>query len=190
MKVKNLILRIVLISIVLFGVTISTLAQNGPMNPMKEDAWLLNAGFGAGTPFFGNGSGFGPAAKFSFEKGMWQVGPGVITLGAEITFSYFWTSYGNGWHENWLNFITAARSSYHYGWNVKGLDTYAGIPLGFGLCMNSHDANVGYHAPTPFYPYFGVFFGASWFFSPELGVYGEFGYNSTYGNIGLVFKLD
>ena len=41
-----------------------------------------------GTLFFGNGIGFGPAAKVAFEKGMWQVGPGVITLGAEMTFSY------------------------------------------------------------------------------------------------------
>jgi len=156
---------------------------------MKEDTWLLNAGFGAGTPFFGNGTGLGPAAKFSFEKGMWKVGPGVITLGAEATFSYFWYKYGNNWHENWLNFIVGARSAYHYGWDVKGLDTYAGVPLGFGVCMNSHDAGEGYHSSMPFYPYFGIFFGASYFFTPEIGINGEFGYNSTYANIGMVFKL-
>lgn len=190
MNTKDLILRIAIIIVVLFIMSLPVKAQNGPMNPMKEDAWQLNAGFGAGTPFFGNGSGFGPAAKFSFEKGMWKVGPGVITLGAEVTFSYFWHTYQNSWHENWFNFIAGARGAYHYGWDVKGLDTYAGVPLGFGLCMNSHDASEGYHSPTPFYPYFGIFFGASYFFTPELGVYGEFGYNSTYGNIGLVFKLD
>jgi hypothetical protein len=165
-------------------------SQKGPVDPMLAETWHLNAAFGAGTPFFGNGSGFGPAAKFSFEKGMWEVGPGTITLGAELTFSYFWNSYGNGWHENWFNMIAGARSAYHYGWKVKGLDTYAGIPLGFGVCMNSHDADEGYHNPTPFYPYFGVFFGASYFFTKEFGVYGEFGYNSTYANLGLVFRLD
>ncbi|MCX6242495.1 MAG: hypothetical protein NTX43_11875 [Bacteroidetes bacterium] len=190
MNTKNIISKTLFILLVLFIVVPSVKAQNGPMDPMKEDTWLLNAGFGAGTPFFGNGNGFGPAAKFSFEKGMWKAGPGVITLGAEVTFSYFWNSYGDGWHENWFNFIMGARSAYHYGWEVRGLDTYAGIPLGFGLCMNSHDANGGYHTATPVYPYFGVFLGASYFFTPQFGVYGEFGYNSTYGNIGLVFKLD
>ena len=190
MNLKRRLIRIIIISIGVFCLNISVQAQNGPVSPMKEDSWLLNAGFGAGTPLFGNGNGLGPAAKFSFEKGMWKVGPGVITLGAEATFSYFWHSYGNSWHENWFNFIAGAKSAYHYGWGVNGLDTYAGLPLGFGLCINSHDNNEGYHSPVPLYPYFGVFFGASWFFTPEIGVYGEFGYSSTYGNIGLVFKLD
>lgn len=189
MNVKDSIFRIVLIISVLCGITISLQAQNGPVNPMKEDAWFMNAGFGTGTPFLGNGTGFGPAAKFSFEKGMWKVGPGVITLGAEATFSIFWHTYGNNWHENWFNFIVGARSAYHYGWDVKGLDTYAGIPLGFGLCMNNHDANEGFHTPIPLYPYFGFFLGVLYFFTPEIGVNGEFGYNSTYANIGLVFKL-
>ena len=189
MNKLNLIQRIILLAVLIFSAS-SLVAQNGPLNPMKEDAILLNAGFGAGTPFFGNGSGIGPAAKFSFEKGMWNVGPGVITLGAEVTFSYFSYKYGDGWHENWFNFIAGARSAYHYGWGVKGLDTYAGLPLGFGLCMNRHDDNNGYRNYTPFYPYFGVFFGTSYFFTPEFGIYGEFGYNSTYGNLGVVFKLD
>jgi len=175
----------------LLGIIFSTglKAQNGPMDPMKEDKWLLNFGFGAGTPFFGNGIGFGPAAKVAFEKGMWKAGPGVITLGAELTFSYFGNHYGEGWHEYWLNCIMGARSAYHYGWNVKGLDTYAGVPLGFGVCMNIHDHHSGYHNFAPVYPYFGIFFGASYFFTPEFGINGEFGYNSTYGNLGLIFRL-
>ena len=164
-------------------------AQDGPMSPMKEDKWLLNFGFGAGTPFFGNGIGFGPAAKVAFEKGMWQVGPGVITLGAEMTFSYFSNKFGEGWHEYWLNCIMGARGSYHYGWQVKGLDTYAGVPLGFGLCMNLHDRQNGYHKFVPVYPYFGIFFGGSYFFTPDFGINGEFGYNSTYCNLGLIFRL-
>lgn len=190
MNIKKLVTAIAIIGFFLSCAAIQGKSQSGPVNPMKEDAWIFNAGFGAGTPFFGNGNGFGPAVKFSFEKGMWEVGPGTITLGAEVTFSYFWNNYGNSWHESWFNFIAGARSAYHYGWGVKGLDTYAGIPLGFGLCMNRHDAEDGYHNPTPFYPYFGVFFGASYYFNRDLGVYGEFGYNSTYANIGLVFNLD
>ena len=190
MKTKNLILRMLCAILFTGTLTSSIQAQNGPMNPMRVDDWQLNAGFGAGTPFFGNGNSFGPAVKFSFEKGMWKAGPGVITLGGELTFSYFWNKYGDGWHENWFNCILGARSAYHYGWNVKGLDTYAGVPAGIGFCMNTHDASLGYHNYAPVYPYFGVFLGASYFITPQFGVYGEFGYNSTYANIGVVFKLN
>jgi len=190
MKTKQLIFRYALIAMTILSTGRLAYAQKGPMDPMDVDDMQITAGFGAGTPFFGNGHGFGPAAKFTFEKGMWQVGPGVITLGAELTFSYFWNNYGDGWHENWFNFIAGARSAYHYGWGVRGLDTYAGLPLGFGLCMYSHDYDEGYHNYAPVYPYFGIFLGASYFFTKEIGVYGEFGYNSTYANLGVVFKLN
>jgi len=190
MNTYNIKIRTTFIILALLAISFTSLAQKGPISPMKEDSWILNVSFGAGTPYFGNGDGFGPAAKFSFEKGMWKVGPGVITLGAEVTFSYFSNYYGEGWHENWFNFIAGARSAYHYGWNVRGLDTYAGIPAGFGFCAYNHDQAEGFHSPMPFYPYFGVFLGASYFFTPEFGIYGEFGYNSTYANIGLAFKLD
>ncbi len=36
----------------------------------------------------------------------------------------------------------------------------------------------------------GVFFGASYFFNRNLGVNGEIGYNSTYANIGVIYKLN
>jgi hypothetical protein len=161
----------------------------GPLDPMRVGRYFISGGVGPGTPFFGNGSGFGPALKGTFEAGMWDVGPGVITLGGEATFSFFSHHYGSGWNETWANFIFGARSAYHYGWNVAGLDTYAGVPLGIGFCAHGYDDNPGYGGYTPVYPYFGIFFGATWFFTNNLGVNGEFGYNSTYANIGMVFRV-
>jgi hypothetical protein len=163
--------------------------SNGPLDPVRLGSWIVNAGVGPGTHYFGNGVGFGPALKGSFETGMWDLGPGVITLGGEATFSFFSHRYGQGWNESWVNFIFGARGAYHYGWDVEGLDTYAGIPLGIGFCahfLDDHPGNLGY---TPVYPYAGIFFGASWFFTKTFGINGEVGFNSTYGNIGMVFKL-
>jgi hypothetical protein len=162
---------------------------NGPLDPVKLNTWVINAGIGPGTAFFGNGAGFGPALKGSFEKGMWDVGPGVITLGGEATFSFFSQNYGQGWHESWVNFIFGARAAYHYGWDVEGLDTYGGIPLGMGFCAHTMDDHPGNYGYTPVFPYAGIFFGASYFFNDSIGINGEFGYNSTYANIGVVFKL-
>lgn len=167
------------------------MAQNkGPMDPMSVDDWTLGLSIGPGTPMWGNGAGFGPAMKFNFEKGMWQLGPGVLTLGGEATFSFFAHRYGDDYREVWMNMIFGARSAYHYGWNVRGLDTYGGIPLGIGFSAYSHADYPGYTNYFPVYFYSGVFFGASYFFNKNLGVNGEVGYNSTYANIGIIYKLN
>ncbi len=160
-----------------------------PLDPVRLGTWVVNAGVGPGTHYFGNGIGFGPAIKASFEVGMWDLGPGVITLGGEAAFSYFSHHYGDGWNESWANFIFAARGAYHYGWDVEGLDTYGGIPLGIGFCGHGWNHNAGHSGYTPVYPYAGIFFGASWFFTKTIGINGEVGYNSTYANIGVIYKL-
>jgi len=163
--------------------------SQGQLDPVRLNTWVLNIGIGPGAHYFGNGIGFGPAMKASFEAGMWDLGPGVITLGGETAFSLFNNRYGNDWRESWFNFIVGARGAYHYGWDVEGLDTYAGFPAGIGFCMHSFDDAVGSHGFQPVYPYFGFFFGASWFFNKSIGINGEVGYNATHANIGVVFKL-
>ena len=185
-------------AISLFIITMVTIrpvqAEKGPTDPMDKGAMVLDIGIGPGTHFFGNGFGFGPAFKMGFEKGMWQVGPGVFTLGGEFTVSYFTYKYYVDYKETWINFMFAARSAYHYGWKVPGLDTYAGIPAGIGFCaytdswkdMKNHFGYRGYHAV---YPYFGIFIGAAYYFSPVFGLFGELGYNSTYATIGVALKL-
>jgi hypothetical protein len=180
----------------LFGVisflviAFSANAQKTPlMDPVSLDDWTVSFGVGPGTHVFGNGAGFGPAAKFAFERGMWEVGPGVFTLGGEAAFSFFSNNYGDGWRETWVNFMFGARGAYHYGWNVRGLDTYGGIPIGIGFTAFSHGDHP-YSNYLPVYPYLGVFLGASWFFTRNIGINGEVGYNSTYANIGMVFKLN
>ena len=135
----------------------------GQLDPVRLNSWTINAGIGPGTHYFGNGGGFGPALKGVFEAGMWDLGPGVVTLGGEFTFSYFSHPYGAGnWHESWANFFFAARGAYHYGWDVEGLDTYGGIPAGIGFCAHNQADQAGGYGATPVFPYFGIFAGASY----------------------------
>jgi len=156
---------------------------------IEKGTWVLGFGVGPGTHYFGNGLGLGPAVKVNFETGMWELGPGVLTLGGEAAFSMFWHHWGTDWDETWINMMFGARSAYHYGWNVKRLDTYGGIPLGLGFTLHSFDEQTGYKGFTPFYPYLGIFLGASYFFTDVIGINGEFGYNVSYANIGMVFKV-
>ncbi len=186
-------MRISLKIIFLIGVSVFILPWKahsaGPLDPVKLGSWTVNIGIGPGSTYFGNGSGFGPAEKVSFETGQWDAGPGIITLGGEFTLSTFWHTYNPGHHETWTNFFFAARSAYHYGWDVEGLDTYGGIPLGIAFCAHTWDAKGGSSGYTPVYPYFGFFFGASYFFTRKFGVNGEVGFNSTHANMGVIFRL-
>ena len=183
------ILKISLAVIVVSIVSSTGLQAKSPLDPVRLGTWVVNAGVGPGAHYFGNGVGFGPAVKASFETGLWDLGPGVVTLGGETAFSVFSHHFGDGWKESWVNFIFGARGAYHYGWDVEGLDTYGGIPLGIGFCAHSWDDHPGNSGYTPVYPYVGIFFGASYFFTKSIGINGEVGYNATHANIGIVFKL-
>jgi hypothetical protein len=69
------------------------------------------------------------------------------------------------------------------------LDTYGGIPLGIGFSAHTLDNHPGSNGYIPVFPYGGIFFGASYFFTKSFGINGEVGYNSTYANIGIVYKI-
>jgi hypothetical protein len=151
-------------------------------------------------------SGIGPGIQLSVEAGLWKLGPGVLTLGGEFGASFFSYTYDgyvyNGkfypdhaYKYSWTNIILAARSAYHYGWDVKGLDTYGGIALGmrFMVFHRTYYANYnGYledYNPSMVSPHGGIFVGTSYFFSPVVGVNGELGFNVTYAQIGLILKV-
>ncbi len=168
--------------------------RRAPVDPVSQGDWILNFGIGPGNHYFGNGFGFGPGFDVAFEGALWQVGPGVFTIGGEIGFSYFAYNYANvldvKYRERWVNFMIGARSAYHYGFGVRGLDCYAGMPLGIGFSSYTYDAyNDEWHGYNPVFPYVGLFVGTSYWFSPSVGINGELGYNVTYAQIGMVFKL-
>jgi hypothetical protein len=169
--------------------------SHAPLDPVSYGSWILNFGFGAGNHYWGNGYGFGPGAKIAFEGALWQAGPGVFTIGGEFGFSYFSYAYANvldyKYHERWINFMIGARTAYHYGFRVRGLDVYAGIPLGIGFSSYTYDIYTQnwWHGYQPVYPYLGVFLGASYYFNSSLGINAEVGYNATYAQVGMVFKL-
>lgn len=175
---------------------------NGPFDPMEKGSWSINFGFGPGTNWQGvYGRGFIPAFQVAVETGMWEVGPGVITMGGEIGCSFFTykgtdARYGPNttYKYRYSELVVAARGAYHYGWNVQGLDTYAGVAAGprfvfFSYSIpdtwtgpvNDKPATVGYGG--------GVFAGASYFFTELLGINAELGFNITYAQLGMVFKI-
>lgn len=69
------------------------------------------------------------------------------------------------------------------------LDIYAGLNLGTGVAI--HPADSYYFNTTQVSALFwaGPQVGINYFFTPKLGVKGEFGYGKTFVNAGLVFNL-
>lgn len=190
--------KVCLLGLLAIGaLTISNVARaQKSSNIMEVGTTTVNIGVGVGrssygsygvygSGYYGYGTGFG--TKAAVERGMWELGPGVLTLGAEVGAAFSNASY-NSYKSNII--IVAARSAYHFGWNVDNLDTYAGVSLGPGFrSYNYYNANAKdtkhdvIVAP-------GIFVGGSYYFSPNIGVNVEAGYDITVIQGGIVFKLN
>jgi len=194
MKKMKLILGVMAMSAVTL-ISNQTYAQKGAGNDnaFEKGTVTLNVGIGVGrssfaeygtyrnSGYYGYGTGFG--IKAAAERGMWQLGPGVLSLGAEVGGSIA-TARLDGYKSNII--IVAARSAYHFGWNVDKLDTYAGLSLGPGFRTN-HYTNSYSRNDVIIVP--GIFIGGSYFFSPNIGVNVEAGYDITEIQGGIIFKL-
>lgn len=178
-----------IISAILFGagLSLATLIHaQGPISPMKKGSVTFNAGVGIGNEYNSNyyNSAFG--TKAAIEVGLWQAGPGVITLGGEVG-----ASFSNGGRYDAYKtqtVVVAGRSAWHHGWNVKGLDTYAGLSAGAGF-NNYRYNNNGKVKQSEVIPVFGGFVGASYFVTPVFGFNVEAGYDITQIQGGIVLKL-
>ena len=172
----------------------------GLMDPMTKGIWFINFGFGPGTNWQGAyGQGFLPAVQVAVEVGMWEVGPGVITIGGEIGGTFYSykgldNRYGDQtpFQYNYTELVIAARGAYHYGWNVQGLDTYGGVAAGPRFTIFTYNIPPGQtvlEKPSTVGYGGGAFVGASYFFTELLGINAELGFNITFAQVGLVFKI-
>ena len=158
----------------------------GNIDPVRKGSVTSNLGFGTGNDYKGDyyNSGFG--IKIAAEWGLWRAGPGVITLGGEIGGSF--SSGGHYYNYTSRTEVVAARSAWHNGWEVQGLDTYGGFSGGFGLHHFEYDNTIG-HDGTQAVPVFGVFAGVSYFIAPKFGFNVEARYDITKIQAGIIFKL-
>jgi hypothetical protein len=179
----------------IFSSSVSLAQKNsgthGPENPVEVGTVLLNIGVGIGGNYHGDGYGTAFGIKAAAEFGLWQAGPGVITLGPEIGGS-FSSVYPDSYNGNYSGhkastFVIAGRAAWHNGWDVPGLDTYGGFSAGIGFHHYGYDAEGNYITQT--IPVFGGFVGASYFISPTFGFNAEAGFDITNFQVGVVFKL-
>lgn len=171
----------------------------GPSN------FILNPGFGIGYSYGYLGT-FYPAIIVSGDYGLKvSAGPGTIGIGGELGFKYGTYAYDfGGYSASYSETYIAVRGSYH--WTPPGapkVDLYGGIPVGVRLDHYSEYTEVvtGYDVyGDPIYgygkisatatePLIGLYFGASYYFSDKIGVFGQFGYDISILTVGLNIKL-
>ena len=156
---------------------------------------VISAGIGFGSAI-GNGYSYGSQGiglSATYERGIWEAGPGVISLGGYLgykTFSYTYGYGGNVYSSHWNYTIIGARGAYHFtGLNVENLDLYAGLMLSFDNLSYSSDNNLpgagSYNSLIELTP----FAGARYYFSPNWAVYGELGYGVSILSLGASYKF-
>src|SRR5450432_1789216 len=170
-----------------FSQTTHGSGTKGEVTPMQIGSIFVNLGVGVGADYKGESYGTAFGFKASAEYGLWQAGPGVITLGPEIGGSFSSGAYGgNPGNYNSNTFVVAGRAAWHFGWNVPGLDTYAGASAGIGF---HHYSYYGYDGSNQVIPAFGGFIGGSYFIKPNFGFNAEAGFDITNFQVGVVFKI-
>ncbi len=185
MKKQNIIPAILLSLGILFSSALSAQGR-GSVSPVQKGSITFNAGVGSGTEYKSDYYNAGLGTKGALEFGLWQAGPGVITLGLEAGASFS----NGGYYSNYKTstVVVGGRSAWHHGWNVRNLDTYAGLSAGVGFHQYRY-SNNGTVKQDEVIPVFGGFVGASYFITPSFGLNIEAGYDITQIQGGIIIKL-
>jgi hypothetical protein len=174
--------QIITAGIVLLFLAASHARAQQPVNPMETDSWMFNAGIGLGRIYDVSGSlpaGF--AFNVALQRGMWELGSGVIALGLETGMVFNSTTIGTH-TARFSKFNIAPRAAWHCGWDVPGLDTYAGMAMGFGfLSQTDFDTKLRFHGS--------MYVGGSYFFNEHFGINLETGYGTTFIQLGVAYKF-
>jgi hypothetical protein len=153
-----------------------------PVNPLHVESWVINAGIGLGVIYDVEASlpaGF--AFKIALQRGMWELGPGAIALGLETGMVFNSKTVGP-YTARFTKFNIAPRAGWHCGWDVPGLDTYAGMAMGIGfLSQTDIDTKLRFHGS--------VYLGGSYFFNERFGINVETGYGTTAIQLGVAYKF-
>ncbi len=174
----------------------------------------FNFGLGLGTRYsyyysYGERS-VSPALIVAYDRGVTQLGPGVLGIGGLVGFqtvkweyrdSNYSGSYVINYKRRWSNTLVGARGTYHWNeWHGNDkLDLYAGVFVGYNIGTYTSETtrtingvtttyDDGY-ASSSSYARGGAFAGARYLFTPKFGVYGEVGYGVAYLNAGLTLVL-
>lgn len=148
----------------------------------------LGIGFGTSYAYLGSSVSSTPAFSASFERGVVELGPGVIGLGVLAGYQGTSADYF-GFKQKSTDVVVAVRGAFHYPVSDK-FDAYAGIGIGYRSISYSFDgAGIGSTTANYGGVFSAGFLGGRYFFTDAIGAFAELGYDQTFLKIGLTAKF-
>jgi hypothetical protein len=160
----------------------------------NEQKVFAQAGFGFGSPYFANESTSSfPPIHFSAEYGITKnIGVGVMIGFAGSRYKYS-DILGRSYQWTYRYFILGARGAYHYDLNEK-TDLYGGLMLGANISSASFKSNF-YEESLVSEPksggfILGLYGGARYMFTDDIGAFAELGYNISWLSFGVTLNIN
>jgi hypothetical protein len=174
----------------------------------NEGTSAINIGIGVGnTISYSNVYGsaiFAPAFTASYEYGIKHVGIGIIGAGLEFGYQGTHYNYANAYgyvaKEQWTTLAFSPRATYHFDFLNKGkFDVYPIVQIniysyadnyiqtgnnGSGVIYSNGNYNNSSIGVRP-----SLLVAARYFFTPNIGVYSELGYDISIIKAGLSVKF-
>ncbi len=186
--------------ITVFLLTLGTILH-AQASPYEVGTNVISFGVGVGSSYGYNLARQTPAFSAQFERGIAQLGPGVLSLGGYVGYKGFSyrNDYSSGFYyeQKWRYTIIGARAAWHLqeidGLNLTKWDLYGGVMIGFNAVSYTYtdnDPNFNYSGNS-----YGngigwsTFLGARYFLTDNLALQGELGYGIAYLNLGIALKF-
>jgi hypothetical protein len=198
---KSILFSIAIVVISVFSAT-SVSAQSKGMT-QSSDAFgvgtnVISAGIGLGSTIadytYGTQS---PGFNLTYDRGIWEAGPGVISLGGYVgikDYKYGYIDNGYAYSEKWNYTVVGVRGAWHFtGLDIDNLDLYGGLMLAYYALSYSYSDNQG-NSGGSLGNYgnsvgLSVFAGAKYYFAGNLGAFGELGFGANVLSLGLSYKF-
>jgi len=159
---------------------------------------VISAGIGLGSSIASYSYGTqSPGFNVTYDRGFFEAGPGVISLGAYVgikDYKYGYVENGYAYSEKWNYTVVGVRGAWHFtGLDIDNLDLYGGLMLADYALSYSNNYGSGY-TTGPLGNYgstigLSVFAGAKYYFAGNLGAFGELGFGANILSLGLSYKF-
>lgn len=162
----------------------------GAANAQYQEGQLdFNLGLGLGNTFGAAGSATFPPINISGDYGITDnisVGGLIGYTAYKEDFNFFGTA--GTWTYTYL--IVGARGAYHFDVTDE-FDLYAGAMLGYNIASVSYEGTdfPGITEPSVGGVALGIFGGARYHFTENLGAFAELGYSVGYLNLGATYRI-
>jgi hypothetical protein len=147
-----------------------------------------------GSAYYGS-FGITPYLYGNLQIGLQQLGPGVLTVGAQGGFArhtrdYNWGGIPGSVEESWTLIETLGRVEYHLQLEEfpEALDLYGALAVGPGIVIYDNDNDDYNPDPDPHFN-FSPRVGMTYYVANNFGLFAETGYDISFLTVGLDFKF-